>query len=136
MYILHQNSAHHILNSLLDALTSLTIWGFTEGWLVLSLGSLPPLRPLFVDITHRISYYGSHYQRSNSNPSSLRRIRAGIALHSRAMRSQKDDDSESDGLRSDTGIIRTTRVEILNTSISLEDNSHDSFDAVERGFAR
>ena len=53
-------------------IANLVIWAYTELWLVLILGCLPPLRPLFVRAFHQIhsSYNNSRKHKGYYNTSS------------------------------------------------------------------
>ncbi|KAG8532526.1 uncharacterized protein KY384_002403 [Bacidia gigantensis] len=46
-------------------IANLVIWAYTESWLIIILGCLPPLRPLFVTMFYRLhSTYKGSYKRS------------------------------------------------------------------------
>ncbi|KAL6717504.1 hypothetical protein ACLMJK_005419 [Lecanora helva] len=94
----------------------LIIWAFTEHWLVLILGTLPTLRPLFVHVFRQVSSKNSwphnskhgYVQQSDSRSIPLR-PHAG-------KRKNEDTESEINILAPAAGIIRTTQVQVVSAS--------------------
>lgn len=102
-------------------------------WLVLILGSVPPLRPLFAQVFQRIST--KNLRNSNrgyyeqSDPKS-------IPMHPIASkRPPKDTDSERFMLSVGAGILQTTDVQVISNPKDSRDNSNESLNGVARGAA-
>ena len=121
-----------------DVISPLVIWACTENWLVLILGSLPPLRPLFRQVFHSISAQGISIQsfrwrnrRQGYNQQSDPQI---ILMHPRgSKRFPKDTDSEREILPGGAAILRTTHVQVISNSKSSGDDSKESFATREGG---
>lgn len=126
------------------------IWAYTENWLVLILGSLPPLRSLFVRIFHQISTTASrsHTARNNqgynqyySNSNVDGHVKSNnINMYPIAKKNvSTDDDSAKNilpgdqiGLSNDpygTGILRTTEIQQV---VRGREGSDDSLGGLER----
>lgn len=121
-----------------DFISSLVIWALTECWLVLILGCLPPLRPLFVSVFHQLSTSASHSRPKHSGyynnypPGGIpmypphqqqqkQQYRAGTFL------TEEDDDADAESERKilgpeivrrggGEGILRTTHVHVASTA--------------------
>ncbi|KAL8689023.1 MAG: hypothetical protein Q9218_005212 [Villophora microphyllina] len=138
------------------AISTLVIWAYTENWLVLILGSLPPLRSLFMQIFQQISTgVGSRsntarnegYNQTFSNPGTNGRGGKGnnINLYPviRKTPATSDDDSERNILPDSgygrmhdpygPGILRTTEIrQTVRGSDEKDDGSDDSLGGLER----
>lgn len=102
----------------------------TETWLVLALGSLPPLRTLFVRVFERISSTTarSHQRTKGYYPQGDNK---DIPMYPSANRDHsdgKDAESERNILPggAGTGILRTTQVQVLSNPVGSSDGSNDS----------
>ena len=104
-----------------------------EQWLDLILGSLPPLRPFFAQAVHRISTYklpirnhNSGYCLQNGVPNILMQVLAG-------KQTPEDTNSEENILPGGTGILHTTKLEVLsNLGYSGEySNEHSTTAQIE-----
>ena len=143
-------TAHRII----VAISTLVIWAYTENWLVLILGSLPPLRSLFVLVFHQISTnasrshtarhdgYDQYYSQTHTNGN-----HKGNAIGMYPMVKKTgvsgDDDSERNilpggqiGLGSEpysAGILRTTEIQqTVRGKDEKDDGSDDSLGGLER----
>ncbi len=123
----------------------LLIWAWTENWLVLILGSLPPLRPLFVRAFDKISTTASKSRKRKSGyypEHSDHRGHNSIPMYPPTITTPRptgnDDDSEKNilpgVLPSGNGILKTTHVHVGNTARS-DGDSEESVGAMERGQA-
>ncbi|KAK0513979.1 hypothetical protein JMJ35_003701 [Cladonia borealis] len=97
-----------------DQISPLIIWAWTEQWLILILGCLPPLRPWFAQAVHRMSTYklpsrnhNSGYYLQNDVPNIPMQVLA-------SNRAPKDTDSEEKILPGGAGILHTTKIEVLS----------------------
>ena len=101
---------------LLDVLSYLIIWAWTEEWLVLILGSLPPLRPLFLLIFRRISTY--EWRSRNKNSGYFRQSDPNdIPMHissNRRVREDANSNSKREVPSGGEGILHITEIEILS----------------------
>ena len=141
-----------IAHEVIDAISTLVIWAFTENWLVLILGSLPPLRSLFVRVFQQIStsasrsrtarnynqYYSQPHTDSNHKSNNI-----GMYPVVKKSAASGDDDSERNilpggqiGLGSDpygVGILRTTEIQqTVRGKDEKDDGSDDSLGGLER----
>lgn len=100
-------------------------------WLILILGSLPPLRPLFAQVFQRISTKDlSNRNRGYYDQSDPK----GIPMNSiESKRTPKDTDSERFMLSMGVGILRTTDVQVVSNTKDSRENSNESLNGVERG---
>ncbi len=96
-----------------DGVTDLVIWGLVECWLVLILGSLPPLRSLFLRLSEQVtassrSRRPTHgYQRSKTDKV--------IPMYPRGKRANGEEvshESEENIVTNETDIVKTTDIHI------------------------
>ncbi|MDI1487978.1 MAG: hypothetical protein OHK93_007252 [Ramalina farinacea] len=120
-------------------ISSLVIWALTECWLVLILGCLPPLRPLFVSVFHQLSTthsrpkHSGYYYNNNSKGGGIPMYPPNHSQHQHRAGTFLDDDDEgndaeserkilgpevrgSDGIGGERGILRTTHVHVASTA--------------------
>ena len=112
-----------------DSIAPLIVWAWTEQWLVLILGSLPPLRALFALFIRRISTYKSRSRNQNSGYC----LQSDLPIHVPASRqTPKDTDSESNILPGEAGIIHTTEIEIFSNPRCSGDISNEHLNVGQR----
>ncbi|KAL8870791.1 MAG: hypothetical protein Q9174_003244 [Haloplaca sp. 1 TL-2023] len=135
------------------AISTLVIWAYTENWLVLILGSLPPLRSLFVRVFQQISTSASRsrsrtarndgYNQTYSQPSRTQKSN-NINMYPVLKKTQNtsDDDSERNILPNEgggfgrgtdaygAGILRTTEI---RQTVGVGDEKDDVSDDSLRG---
>ncbi len=113
-----------------DAISTLVIWAMTETWLVLALGSLPPLHTLFVRVFERISSTAARSHKSTKGYHPQNNTK-DIPMYPSANRTHNDGkaaESERNILPggAGTGILRTTRVQISSNPVGSSDGSNVS----------
>ena len=103
--------------------------------LVIVLGSLPPVRPLFVRVFQLISAQttrnrkSSHSYLKQHDPNSIPMQRLANK------RTPKETDSERHILPEGGDILRTTHVQVISKPKESKDDSNENFNAVKRGLA-
>ncbi|KAL9585096.1 MAG: hypothetical protein Q9212_001722 [Teloschistes hypoglaucus] len=137
------------------AISTLVIWAYTENWLVLILGSLPPLRSLFMRLFDQVSTSASRsrtaryegYNQTHSLPDTNGRGGKGNNIHMypvvKKTPATSDDDSERNILPDSgygrmrdpygPGILRTTEIrQTIRGQDEKDDGSDDSLGGLER----
>ncbi|KAI4194075.1 MAG: hypothetical protein LQ350_007984 [Teloschistes chrysophthalmus] len=137
------------------AISTLVIWAYTENWLVLILGSLPPLRSLFLRVFDQVSTSASRsrtaryegYNQTHSLPDTNGRGGKGNNIHMypvvKKTPATSDDDSERNILPDSgygrmrdpygPGILRTTEIrQTIRGQDEKDDGSDDSLGGLER----
>ncbi|KAL9131001.1 MAG: hypothetical protein Q9217_000943 [Psora testacea] len=127
-------------------ISTLCIWAYTECWLVLILGSLPPLRPLFVCVFQQLSTTASRSRNKSSGyyPQlgniNIPMYPPASSANKRANTLSGDTDSERrilppNAMAAEDGILRTTHVHVASSPKGEGDDSDDSLNGINRGIA-
>lgn len=117
------NKVENTLTKQTDRVFNLVLWELVECWLVLILGSLPPLRALFLHFFH---HHHHHHQSSSLSFSTSRHTEQfstnrGCSMYSQAKRSSPTDEEDNSQGSVDfvfrktvgVGIVKTTDIRIL-----------------------
>ena len=116
-----------------DVVSPLIIWACTENWLVLILGSLPPLRPLFRQVFQGISVQSLRWHKKRQGYKEQNDPK-NIPMHPiSSKRIPQDTDSEREILPGGAAILRTTHVQVISNYKNSREDSKESFTMRERG---
>lgn len=113
-----------------DGITDLVFWGLVECWLVLILGSLPPLRSLFIHVHEHISSTASRSRRTTQG---YRRSTTDkvIPMYARSKGPTGDESHESEEyIVGDVGITKTTEIHISREGKRVDDDDKKAYNPV------